>query len=336
MDNHHITPSSYEQRFPCRVCSNIDQNQTLLCRNFRNVHSEFFTYIQCACCHSLSITTIPPNMGDYYRNYYSFHPFSLTHYSFKTFLHRSLFRNPQSLGPIIPIFLRDSYDLAYKAITPLLRNKQMRILDVGCGSGKIVFDLVSAGYKNAMGIDPYLKEDLYYSKGCKILKLSPSQLEGKWDLIMMHHVLEHMENQVDVLNVIKGLLDKSGHLLIRIPNVDSYAFRRYREYWYGIQPPVHYCLPSLSGFHQLVAESGLSIKRVLGENILEFWLHSHAYSLDIADYHKFGMRTFLEGKSHAKRNPIVTKSEIAYFRRLNRMVRRDPELCDWIVYWLGV
>lgn len=110
-----------------------------------------------------------------------------------------------------------------------LIEKETSILDVGAGSGELVEALFSLGYKRIEGIEPFLQADIENDKGWKIRKAFITDLddERKFDLIMLHHSFEHMENPKEVLEKIKVLLSPKGKCIIRIPVCDSYAFEHY-------------------------------------------------------------------------------------------------------------
>lgn len=151
---------------------------------------------------------------------------------------------------------------------------------------------------------------------------------------MLHHVFEHMDNQQEILEHASKILTPGGKILIRIPNVDSYAYRKYKGAWYGMQAPVHLSLPSQKGMNYLLKKAGLKTQMLKGENVLEFWAHSEAYALDIWDYDENGIRTYIKNHSLKMRRtpPLFTKKKMKEFRQLNRQVKKIPSLCDWVSY----
>ncbi|NNM43529.1 MAG: class I SAM-dependent methyltransferase, partial [Chlamydiae bacterium] len=215
--------------------------------------------------------------------------------------------------------------------------KYTKILDVGCGTGQFIYELYDAGFKNALGIDPYLERDIEHVNGSKVYKKGFFEENGKWNVIIFNHVYEHTETPLEILKKATQLLEPNGNLIIRIPNVDSYAFRKYRSHWFGIHAPVHYFLPSINGMKLLVDQAGLQIKKIRGENLLQFWAFSEAYRLGIWDYHPLGLRTFLENnklKEFGKKPALFCKKDISYWKSLNKHILRYPELCDWLVYYI--
>ncbi|NBW98521.1 class I SAM-dependent methyltransferase [bacterium] len=141
--------------------------------------------------------------------------------------------------------------------------KEMQIADIGCGSGELLYLLKELGFEQTIGFDPYLKSNIRYSNGLEIKKLGIDQIQDSFDLIMLHHSFEHMENPRMVLKRLCHLLkDSQGKLLIRIPLV-NHAWNCFREYWYQLDPPRHIHLYSMRGFTLLLKECGLEIERTI-------------------------------------------------------------------------
>lgn len=300
----------------------------------RDSNTEKFTYSLCNSCGSLFINNVPTNLVKYYEGYYSFGPIKTSHRLVERIAKLIISKKISFFRKIAHSFLNSSSDLALKAINFAALNKKSRILDVGCGTGQLVFDLKNLGFVNVLGIDPFLEADLEYNNGCKVLNKGIFEIEEKWDLVMLHHVFEHMEFQQETLLRLSSLISEQGLLLIRIPNVDSYAFRKFRESWYGIQAPVHLCLPSVKAMNHMVKRAGLRIVDIKGENLMEFWYHSIAYSLNLWDFSEFGIRTHMKSFSLNKRPKIISPYEKRQLKSLNKTISATPQLCDWICYYI--
>lgn len=110
-----------------------------------------------------------------------------------------------------------------------LKNKQLNILDYGCGFGQTLGALKEAGYKNSYGID-ISKEAIDYclSKQLIVKEVGVTEIKNpydfKFDIIIISHVLEHFPKGeiVDFLTNIKNnFLKPSGKVLISVPNAQS-------------------------------------------------------------------------------------------------------------------
>lgn len=340
--NPHLSPRKNPKKekednavlWKCRVCESVSGCETVISRNMRDSNIEKFSYNLCNSCGSLSINRIPSDLAKYYEGYYSFGPIKTSERLVDKIAKLIISKNFGLLKKMAYSFLNSSSDLALKAINFATLNEKSKILDVGCGTGQLVFDIKNLGFRNVLGIDPFLEASLEYNNGSKVLNKSIFDIEGNWDLVMLHHVFEHMELQQETLSKLESLVNEQGLILIRIPNVDSYAFRKFRENWYGIQAPVHLSLPSFKAMKQMVSQAGLKIIDVKGENLMEFWYHSIAYSLNLWDFSEFGIRTHMKNFSLKKRPKIISRKEKKQLESLNKTILNTPQLCDWICYYI--
>ena len=108
-------------------------------------------------------------------------------------------------------------------------NKNIKILDIGCGHGLYMNSLKNIGYENILGVD-INKEAIEY---CKERDLNVELIENienfsknnkqKFDFIILTHVIEHIKKDeiIENLKYIKELLDKNGILYITTPNAQA-------------------------------------------------------------------------------------------------------------------
>lgn len=102
----------------------------------------------------------------------------------------------------------------------------LRILDIGCGSGFAVTRFLSNKYDNILGIDMYLP-NIEYAKShfenssTKFALMKAEELIDSnevFDIVIMADVLEHLDEPKKILQTVSSLLRKNGLLLITIPN----------------------------------------------------------------------------------------------------------------------
>lgn len=121
----------------------------------------------------------------------------------------------------------------------LNRKSQLRILDVGCGTGKTTLSLIKFG--NVYGVDSSFSALKHCSKRGlnKVLKCSSYQLpfrENTFDLVTLLDALEHIENDVQVLEEIKRISKKDSLILLTVPayqflwSEHDIALSHYRRY----------------------------------------------------------------------------------------------------------
>ena len=316
----------------CRICKESKTFSSLVAKDFFLGSKKEYEYLFCPICNSLSIKDIPDELPDLYKNYYSFSPPPpISWLKFK--IYKYVLKKSNFLSDFFCSLLQKQEDLPIKSMASTKIHQNSRILDVGCGSGTLLCLLDKLGFKNSIGIDPYLERDINYSSGLNIKKQDFFDLDEKFDLIMFHHVFEHFSNPKDVIKQIHKLLTKNGICIIRIPDVDSYSFARYKENWFSIHAPFHLFLPSKNAMEMLVKDTGLTIKNIVGEQLLEFFFYSMGHELGIADYEKYGNRKFIEEHGIKTTPPFHIKNELKDAKQRLQQVKKY-NLCDWSIYYL--
>ena len=99
-----------------------------------------------------------------------------------------------------------------------------RILDVGCGTGGLLDRLTRIGFNNLVGADPFIEADGRSAEGVPLMKADLRDVDGKFDLIMFNHSLEHVPDPVETLKVAYGKLAAGGMCLARVPTTSSEAW----------------------------------------------------------------------------------------------------------------
>lgn len=268
----------------CKICNNSIDNTSFKVREMMIGLRAEFNYFQCANCECLQMLDIPDNMDKYYpSNYYSFNQkLLIKNTKFKKWIayHRANYAlfNKGLLG----MFLNYVHpNPIFRLISMTNINRNSKVLDVGCGSGNILYSMKHSGMNHIKGIDPYIKEDIKYDNGLVIEKISINEEKEKWDLIMLHHVLEHMDNQKDVMKSIHEKLFDNGTCIIRIPTVSSYAWNKYKTNWVSLDAPRHFYLHSIKSFKTLVESQGFYIDKIIFDSTsFQFWA-SEQYVQDI-------------------------------------------------------
>ena len=120
------------------------------------------------------------------------------------------------------------YDDDYKKFLP--EDKNIKILDIGCGMGHFLYYLSKKGYKNIKGID-ICQEQVDAAK--KIvpgdirqipdLKSYFAESGETFDMITMNDVLEHLDKKeiLETLKMVRTSLNPSGVFICRVPNMSN-------------------------------------------------------------------------------------------------------------------
>jgi SAM-dependent methyltransferase len=198
----------------------------------------------CGSCGCLRLANPPKNLDRFYPDdYYSFvvqrHDVGLLGRALRSARTFVLLRRHEG-GPEWATWLRGNATI------------MSSILDYGSGAGTLVAFLRKQGFWRVVGFDAYAKES----------DLVVNELpDGPFDLVMMHHVLEHLDNHVDALASVVERLTPAGKVLIRMPLVDSWAYREYGSDWVGLDPPRHLLLHTSKSLRLLGERVGLVVEK---------------------------------------------------------------------------
>ncbi len=318
--------------FECRICGNREGNRKHIAREMMIGLREEFEYIECASCGCLQIAEIPSNLGKYYpvEKYYSYQVNSA---DFRTLL-RSFLRRERAayvFGRRNPIGMILTHLFGETEYHRWLKNSDVAfdssILDVGCGGGALLLNLLSEGFKSLTGVDPYLPRAISYGKGLEIFNCHLSDLPRQYDFIMLNHSFEHMPEPLTVLGELTRLLNADGRILIRVPLVGTWAWRNYGVNWVALDSPRHLYLHTPKSIHILAQRAGLDVVRVeFDSSDFQFW-GSEQYVRDIplSDPRSYAL--------NPRRSPF-TKRDIRAFRtRANELNKTQDgdQACFYLV-----
>ena len=275
-------------RQTCRICGNIDGLKHYSVREMMMGTHDVFDYFQCPSCGCLQISEIPANLGNYYpENYYSYRNKARNlNYKLRSWIDRQrVLASLRGTSPFGSIVNRYSKPLEYISwIRDIQIDFDSAILDIGCGQGRLLLRMSMGGFTNLTGVDPFIDNDIAYYDNIRIHKQDLDEFSDskhKYDLIMLHHSLEHMPEQNQAFDSISKLLSPDGTALIRIPLADSYAWEHYRENWVQLDPPRHLYLHSRDSLGLLAEKHGFTISKVVYDSAKFQFIGSELYLRNI-------------------------------------------------------
>ena len=317
-------------RHICRICNSEDKQPTFIGREMMFGTREEFEYFQCNSCDCLQISNIPNDLSRFYPpEYYSLSLCQTTKRSIlKDFLIKQRFRNAlfnqgYKINQLISKFI-EMPSLRLDEVLPVSQilkhakiiNFDARFLDIGCGSWSTWLEkLKIMGFRKLYGGDPFIKNDVIHN-GITIFKNEINDIHGEFDLITMHHSLEHIPNQQKTLISASNLLAPNGVILVRIPIVSSYVWQKYKTKWVEMDAPRHLYLHSRKSIELLGKEAGLELYTSISDALdLEFY-GSEQYLREIP-------LTAPNSYWLNHDNQIFTPEEIDYFKNMARKVNED-------------
>lgn len=243
----------------CQVCNGV-RGTPHTAKEMMLGTKEEFIYWECLGCGCLALVDIPDDLGRYYpKGYYSFIPGPSK--KLKK-LKDSIYLSPFSFC----VNWRRRTDL--DVIRRVNLQKDMSLLDVGCGAGHLISSLRNLGY-NARGIDPHIDHDVRDHLGTKVEKKTLPEIEEKFDVILFRHSLEHMS--LDMLRIASERLKEFGTCVVCIPLV-GWAWGHYACHWAQLDAPRHLFLHTRESFTILARNSGFTVADVVYDsNEFQFW-----------------------------------------------------------------
>ena len=321
----------------CRICGAVDDHPTFAGREMMFGTREVFEYFQCKSCGCLQITHIPKNLSEYYPSNYTAHthpkaPTKGTNWLMRILQKQrcrtALFDKYHKLNNILKAFVdypsalyatpNDVSSIGGIINTAGIKHFNASILDVGCGIYSYwLSDLENLGFTNLLGVDPLILANQTHGD-VRISKLELSEVLGKYDLITLHHSLEHIPEQAATLIQIEQHLAPNGVCMIRIPIVPSNVWEKYKTNWVEFDPPRHLYLHSVGSLKLLAGKAGLEVFDIQHDSSAFEFYGSEMYARGIPLTHENS--PWVNPKS-----TIFTRKEMDHFETLAKKVNEESQ-----------
>lgn len=310
-----------ESIMQCKICGNKAANKLIIATERMFGLGEKFDYFICSKCQCLQIKTIPEDIDKYYpADYYSYQeakfPSKLNPFNF--YLKKSLINFYMGYFDITGFLLSFIFKHPFPWIRKREINFKSKILDIGSGAGRKLLSLQRSGFLDLTGIDPFIEKDINYNNGVRILKKEISEIDEKYDFIMLHHSFEHMTSPALIIKDINRLLNPNGCILIRIPVADSYAWHKYKEFWSGLDAPRHFFLHTPQSMNILLKDTDLTIDEII---------------YDSNEFQFTGSEKYLMGLLFSSPDDMFTKKELKNFKKKAKKLNKTKQ-GDWACFFL--
>ena len=118
-----------------------------------------------------------------------------------------------------------------------------RVLDIGCAEGRFLQAFLEYGCDcygiehSSYPVERFLDNDrIKYFTG----SLDAAGLDKQaFDIIIMWHVLEHLDDPDKVINIISSLLKPDGVFILAVPNFKSFEAQIFKQSWFHLDVPWH-------------------------------------------------------------------------------------------------
>ena len=111
--------------------------------------------------------------------------------------------------------------------------KNKKVLDFGCGWGKFL-NFIKKDASKVYGVELRNECIKHINKNYKNIPVFKNieEINEKFDVITIFHVLEHMPHQVETIKILKKFLKPSGKLIIEVPHARDFllSFEKLKEF----------------------------------------------------------------------------------------------------------
>ncbi|MCG2711653.1 MAG: class I SAM-dependent methyltransferase [Candidatus Omnitrophica bacterium] len=235
----------------CKLCHNEDTQLLFFAENTHgreSVSQDRFGLYKCNHCKAAFVDVeVNP---DYYEKYY-----------------KKNYYEKQISGGLFAVIIKCLEWVSDKFHLSLIKKAgvtQGKILEIGCGQGRFLHGLPSCFDKYGIEINKEGYDHIRnnYSE-IKIFnaKLSSDFIaeNGKFDVIIMWHVLEHIENPDDFAEKLRKALRDNGVIVFDIPNERSLGFSWTKENWFHLDAPRHLFCYSCESIKKLFERHGFAL-----------------------------------------------------------------------------
>ena len=215
----------YEKIEHCPICNSKQIGNYQLIKDF-SVSQELFNISMCMDC-LFKFTNPRPdkaNIGKYYES--------------EDYISHS----NKAVNPIQVIYkIVRKYALKNKLNLINKFSEKGTLLDYGCGTGHFLQTCQKDGWK-ITGIEPDTKANalaVHKTNSTILTDISQIKPNQHFNIITLWHVLEHVHDLNGIMNTLQSILNKSGIILIAVPNIQSFDAEIYKEHWAAWDVPRH-------------------------------------------------------------------------------------------------
>lgn len=138
-----------------------------------------------------------------------------------------------------------------------------RLLDYGAGAGQFARFMAARGF-DCVGLEPYSLGTTLEEPNLRLVRAPLASVKeslGKFDVITMWHVLEHLEQPVELLKELRSMLAPDGALVVSVPNFASWQSEAFKGGWFHLDPPRHLLQFEPSTLEDCLRRAGFTVSK---------------------------------------------------------------------------
>lgn len=202
---------------------------------------EVFDAVRCAECGLVVTQPLPADLGPYYS--------AGTYHA-----HR-----PSRDSPIERLRQWTAARYVYR---PISRRTPGKLLDVGCGTGRLAFEFIRLGWE-VYGVEPSRQaRALAARRGVIVQGSSLTSATGRFDAIVFNHSLEHIPDPDLALKTARSLLASGAMIGVAVPDFGSWQRRLFGPSWLQLDMPRHVNHFERNTLDRLIRDAGFDPIRV--------------------------------------------------------------------------
>jgi SAM-dependent methyltransferase len=162
---------------------------------------------------------------------------------------------------------RWEFDRFLEDIDRLMKNHgPIRVLEIGCGEG-IVMERLRSIADEVWGLEfNRTAAQTGLAKGLQVIEATIEEFSSRYsgerfDAVAFFQVLEHVEDPLAFLRIVRHLLRRTGRIYLSVPNPDRYQLTIYRESW--DYPPHHLSRFTKDGLQRLLSRAGFDTAKIV-------------------------------------------------------------------------
>lgn len=138
-----------------------------------------------------------------------------------------------------------------------------RVLDIGCGLGYLLSGIPDSWDRYGVEVSEFAATRAApYGTIHHGDLASAKYADGSFDVVVMHHVIEHVDEPVGLLREAMRVLRPGGRFLLGTPDFDGAMARRFGDNYRLLHDPTHVSLFTNESMHRALRDCGLVIDRV--------------------------------------------------------------------------
>lgn len=150
-----------------------------------------------------------------------------------------------------------------------LVSKNKKVLDVACASGYLADFLKQKGcLVDGIDIDSDAIKEAQKFCHAYVLDVSKEKIQGKYDIIILGDILEHLEHPLEILSSFKANLNDGGSIVISLPNIVNIyprlkiLFGNFDYEEKGIFDRTHLKFFTRKSFKRFIKDAGYQIEKL--------------------------------------------------------------------------